>query len=644
MFSLTLLCFVLCALSFTNTAQARLVKHDLTFTWEQYAPNGQSRESVLTNGQFPSPNLVFDEDDDVEVGATNQARATPNMKLISWQITVHNELPWNTTVHWHGLYMFGTQWSDGVPGLTQKPIPVGESFIYRFKAYPAGQYWYHSHAQAQLLDGMYGSLFIRRKPGTKKPFSLISNDTKEIKQMEKAANHAEPLLVSDWTQFTSGQYLAAENASALSIFILVNGKGSVYCPSLDYLLNQTSPYTSYAVAPGTVNDKGCFPFVHATEGDYLYHSNASKIPEHMQEGCIASEGETEIVNVDAADGWASLNFIMASTLKIVNVQVDEHPMYVYEVDGSYINPIKTDVITMYAGERYSVLIKLDKKPGNYTIRVADAGLTQLISSFSTLVYNGGSDIGSSKPYIDYGGLNVTANVTILDNEHMPPFEVDAPAPTADAEYIIYLSRMNNAWEYTFTGKAMYPIWRTQDTPLLYNPDIPAAFDENLVIRTKNGSWIDIVAQVGALASEPIEFPHMLHKHSTKAWLIGSGAGIWNYSSVPDAISKVPHLFNLENPNYKDTYVTSLAGPAWIVMRYQVTNPGAWFFHCHIELHLAAGMGMVIMDGVDAWPEIPPEYGVDQFGHELPGLNNVTYGPNGTYPRRNRRGLTGLDFE
>ena len=40
--------------------------------------------------------------------------------------------------------MQGTPWSDGVPGLTQTPIEPGASYIYRFKAYPPGTYWYEN--------------------------------------------------------------------------------------------------------------------------------------------------------------------------------------------------------------------------------------------------------------------------------------------------------------------------------------------------------------------------------------------------------------------------------------------------------------------------------------------------------------------
>ncbi|RJE19618.1 hypothetical protein PHISCL_08036 [Aspergillus sclerotialis] len=46
---------------------AKLVRETLTLTWELGAPNGQMRELIKMNGQFPGPNYVWDEDDDVEV-------------------------------------------------------------------------------------------------------------------------------------------------------------------------------------------------------------------------------------------------------------------------------------------------------------------------------------------------------------------------------------------------------------------------------------------------------------------------------------------------------------------------------------------------------------------------------------------------
>lgn len=56
----------------------------LTVTWEKYSPDGISRDMILVNGQFPGPVMEINEGDEV------------------W-VTVQNLLPYNTTMHYHGM-------------------------------------------------------------------------------------------------------------------------------------------------------------------------------------------------------------------------------------------------------------------------------------------------------------------------------------------------------------------------------------------------------------------------------------------------------------------------------------------------------------------------------------------------------------
>lgn len=78
------LILLLLAWVFSALVASALVKKDWTITWEPGAPNGQERDMIKINNQFPGPTILCDEDDDIEV-------------------TVHNKMPFNTTVHWHGL-------------------------------------------------------------------------------------------------------------------------------------------------------------------------------------------------------------------------------------------------------------------------------------------------------------------------------------------------------------------------------------------------------------------------------------------------------------------------------------------------------------------------------------------------------------
>lgn len=71
-----------------------------------------------------------------------------------------NALPQASTVHWHGVRIANSM--DGVPDLTQAPVPPGKSFDYSFSVPDAGTYWYHPHNRTweQMARGLYGALIV----------------------------------------------------------------------------------------------------------------------------------------------------------------------------------------------------------------------------------------------------------------------------------------------------------------------------------------------------------------------------------------------------------------------------------------------------------------------------------------------------
>jgi len=79
------------------------------------------------------------------------------------RIVVGNQLPEDTTVHWHGIRLPNAM--DGVPGLTQRPIKPGRQFTYEFTPPDAGTFWYHPHADSlqQLGRGLAGALIVEER-------------------------------------------------------------------------------------------------------------------------------------------------------------------------------------------------------------------------------------------------------------------------------------------------------------------------------------------------------------------------------------------------------------------------------------------------------------------------------------------------
>ena len=93
------------------------------------------------NGQVPGP--------EIRVGQGERLR-----------IEVENGLEQATSVHWHGLRIPNAM--DGVPYVTQDPIPPGGRFVYDFAPPDAGTYWYHPHLRSteQQGRGLYGPLIV----------------------------------------------------------------------------------------------------------------------------------------------------------------------------------------------------------------------------------------------------------------------------------------------------------------------------------------------------------------------------------------------------------------------------------------------------------------------------------------------------
>jgi FtsP/CotA-like multicopper oxidase with cupredoxin domain len=96
------------------------------------------------NGQVPGPLLVVPEAATVIV-------------------TFVNRTAFPTTIHWHGLRHDNR--FDGVPHLTQDPVPPGGSFRYEVRFPDAGLYWYHPHHREDLLQdaGLAGNILVRAR-------------------------------------------------------------------------------------------------------------------------------------------------------------------------------------------------------------------------------------------------------------------------------------------------------------------------------------------------------------------------------------------------------------------------------------------------------------------------------------------------
>lgn len=149
-FKFLLFCLFASIFSFGQTANTfeenrdNLPEHIYNLTISEQTVNftGKTVQAMTINGGIPGPVLEFTEGEYAIINVTN---------------TMSKE----TSVHWHGIIL--PNFYDGVPYLTTPPIKPGETLQYRFALKQSGTYWYHSHTMLQEQLGVYGAIVVKPK-------------------------------------------------------------------------------------------------------------------------------------------------------------------------------------------------------------------------------------------------------------------------------------------------------------------------------------------------------------------------------------------------------------------------------------------------------------------------------------------------
>ena len=148
----------------------------------EFAP-GLRAECWGYNGGTPGPTIEAVEGDRIRLYVTNR-------------------LPEPTSLHLHGVIMENGM--DGVSGLTQRPIGVGETFLYELTLKYPGTFMYHSHydEMTQIALGMVGMLIVHPKkprgPRVDRDFVLMAHEWK----LDIGARRPNPLAMNDFNLLT----------------------------------------------------------------------------------------------------------------------------------------------------------------------------------------------------------------------------------------------------------------------------------------------------------------------------------------------------------------------------------------------------------------------------------------------------------
>ncbi|MEU3532083.1 multicopper oxidase family protein [Streptomyces murinus] len=251
-------------------------------------------------------------------------------------LTLANRLPTTTTLHSHGVRLRCDM--DGVPDLTQRPIPAGTDFRYRFTVKHPGTYLLHSHVGMQPDRALYAPLVV--------------DDPKETLAYDKEW----VVVLDDWLDGVDGS-----TPDSVLEQLKPGGSGMAGMG-----MGPEHPHASGSPSPGPSGSAKAKPAPSAKAGggpdrvlhdshsrmldgdggsvDYPYYLANGRLPHHPQEFRCRPGDRIRV------------RFVNAGSETAFRVSLGGHAMTVTHTDGYPVRHKETDALLIGMSERYDVLV------------------------------------------------------------------------------------------------------------------------------------------------------------------------------------------------------------------------------------------------------------------------------------------------
>ncbi|KAH7083069.1 multicopper oxidase-domain-containing protein [Paraphoma chrysanthemicola] len=272
-----------------------------------------------------------------------------------------------------------------------------------------------------------------------------------------------------------------------------------------------------------------------------------------------------------------INAAIQSTFKFY---IDDHELEVINMDFTNIVPYKTNIVNLQIGQRYNVLVKANRKPGDYWMRAdnqeACSANTQSLDIKGIIRYARAASttsVPTSTAY-NYTGECVDEPLASL----VPTAKLNAfPSDTSISKDVAAIVK-DNLFKWYLSGTTFFSRWEDPTLVRIIANNTAPTYSGNLILDLpKMGEWVYIIVQ----SSIPVNHPIHLHGHDFL--ILGTGPGV--YTDQP---------LNLVNPPRRDTANMPAAG--YLVIAFETDNPGAWLMHCHIGWHTSMGFALQIVEG------------------------------------------------
>ena len=262
-----------------------------------FSVGGKASHAFTINGTVPGPIIRLKEGQKVRIAVTNT-------------------LDEDTSIHWHGLLLPFQM--DGVPGISFPGIKPGETFSYEFEVRQAGTYWYHSHSNMQETMGQYGAIVID-----------------PVKTDPVAYEREHVIVLSDWSAMHAMEQM--RKLKAMGGYFNMNKQTlASKLKGRDQSAAERRMWARMRMDPTDIAD--------VTGATYTYLVNG-----HDSMGNwtgLFSPGER-----------VRLRIINAASMTNFNVRIPGLPMIVVAADGQNVQPVGTDEFQIAIAETYDVIVQ-----------------------------------------------------------------------------------------------------------------------------------------------------------------------------------------------------------------------------------------------------------------------------------------------
>lgn len=496
---------------FSTVGNRSIATYNLVVTKGQISPDNFLLPAYLINGQSPGPEI----------------RVKQCSILI---VHVTNKLSTPITFHFHGIHQRKSFLADGVPGVTQKPIPPGGSYTYEVDTWPqVGTFFYHAHTGMDIV-WLFGPLIIDDDPN----YSVLPKEY-------------------HWDEDR--------------VFIL-NG---VYHEPLNELVNRiVGPIHDYPtyIASITINGKS-----------FGIWDNETVTQANKPISAAAGYGITTVKK-----GLRyRFRFINAASDSLLSCNISNHVFTIIETDGIYINPVNTNHLVISPGQRYSLLITMDQVDDNYFISCKHMESAGPRNGLAILNY-----IDGPKPSDDMRFLNQEGKDTLLmdrwvvdqfsPNYSLNQTDVYKVPEDCDKEFVIDVFEAVVGQRHVYLMNGHY----------FEDPVVP------YFMQVKNGLNISNPPQVfEVIEGEVVQFvfqnqrtgdfcfSHPWHIHGHSFYVVGEGPD--RYDPVKDGQRIQENIKNGKRFQFRDSvtvYANQTIGEetdgafcGWAAVRFAAHNPG-----------------------------------------------------------------------